>query len=206
VIAYVGARLKTVDALTRRRHVIVPFVGVDPTWSPDGRRVAFGTIGGSTLSVVVANVAGSGWRLVTPPLGRELYRIDVFGISWSPDGRRLAFWLGSWREGSYPYVMQADGASLRKLTVRGADLTWSPTGDRIAFIGNRALWTATAEGTNLHRLVAGVSERSAPQWSPDGRTIAYARVDGIWLIAARGGRPRLAVKVDEPSELAWSHR
>jgi len=57
--------------------------GSSPSWSPDGRRLAFmkGSVPSEGIYVVQAD--GSGMILVA--------RGDSGGPSWSPDGRRIAF-------------------------------------------------------------------------------------------------------------------
>lgn len=86
-------------------------------------------------------------------------------------------------------------------------LSWSGDGTRLAFasrgfgLGER-IYTVRAEGGEP-REVLGTSLAFAPVFSPDGRTIAFARrlfgerSDGsaylsisIWLVDSRGGQPR----------------
>ena len=43
---------------------------------------------------------------------------------------------------------------------------------------------------------------SDPQWSPDGRRLAYVRDDEIWVMEADGSR-RAAVYVGEGETSAW---
>lgn len=88
-----------------------------PTWSPDGRRLAF--VGGFSPSVLwTANRDGSDLRRVTP---RRVNAGDSFGDgpAWSPDGAWIAFasYEGSnKRTGADIYVIRPDGTGLRRLT------------------------------------------------------------------------------------------
>jgi hypothetical protein len=82
-----------------------------------------------------------------------------------------------------------------------ADAAVSPDGRRVAFAASfayadnppppRDLWTMGigGEGRSLVATSAG-----SPVRSPDGRTLAYVKVGAIWLRAAAGGRPRLALR------------
>jgi TolB protein len=79
-------------------------------WSPDGRRIAFGTNRDRNGEIYVMNADGTGQRRLTRTPEHE------FVLGWSPDGRKLAF-------GRYPakprwafFVMNADGSGARKIT------------------------------------------------------------------------------------------
>lgn len=84
--------------------------GTDPSWSPDGQRIAFKTSVNGVLHITTIG-AGGGLAAVLAP-----------GVhpAWSPDGRRLSYMVeGPTR--SDIWIMNADGSSKRCLTcsVRG---------------------------------------------------------------------------------------
>ena len=100
-----------------------------PSWSPDGRRIAFASDRDGDYDIYTMNPDGSNLtQLTDDPMG------DLTP-SWSPDGQRIAF--ASNRDGDRDiYVMNADGSSQTRLTdfPGGAGLQhWSPDGQRIAF-------------------------------------------------------------------------
>ena len=108
-------------------------------WSPDGRRIAFGSARDGNGEVYVMNADGSAQRNLT----RE--RSNDFAPAWSPDGRKIAF-LSNRGGNSEIYVMNADGSRQRNLTRNPASdsaFAWSPDGRRIAFMRS-----ATATGTS----------------------------------------------------------
>lgn len=84
-------------------------------WSPDGRRIAFGSVrhderGGYISEVHVVNADGTGLRRLFQGTGKK----DPF-VSWSADGRKIAF--SSARDGnSEIYAVEADGSVLQRLT------------------------------------------------------------------------------------------
>jgi eukaryotic-like serine/threonine-protein kinase len=96
----------------------------------------------------------------------------------------------------------------------GGDLDPStvPTTTRMVFsstrTGNRHLWTANTDGTDVRPLTSGSSQDDRPALSPDGQTVAFASDRGgqrsIWLIAAAGGSPRKLVDAQPVSNLSWS--
>jgi Tol biopolymer transport system component len=95
------------DGSGLRRLTRNPAVDADPTWSPDGRRIAFESKRGGNFDIYVMNADGSGQRRLTQSGGDP---------AWSPDGRRIAF-VGD----SGIYVMHADGSGLRSLTPNAGD-------------------------------------------------------------------------------------
>jgi Tol biopolymer transport system component len=157
------------------------------TWSPDGRRIAFTTARWAQAhDIWVVNVDGGNLhRLTRTP---EVWESNA---DWSPDGRRLAFDSGAWVP--RVYVMKMDGSSRRNLTpLRGcadaAQPDWSPDGRRIAFSyaipfgsrcalgpANSEIWTMNADGTARVRLTHNKVYDGSPDWSPDGRQIAFVR-------------------------------
>ena len=82
----------------------------------------------------------------------------------------------------------------------------SPDGERMAFYGkydNRKTWsihTVNTDGTNMQRLTHSTNVwDSAPAWSPDGKTIVFAREyadsfdewqEEVWLMNADGSEQR----------------
>jgi Tol biopolymer transport system component len=137
--------------------------GIEPAWSPDGRRLAYAAParGGATdLFVVDADGSHRG-RLTRSGTADEL------APDWSPDGKRLV----AERAGEI-FVLRADGSAERRL-VAGWEPAWSPGGRRIAFVLDDRLQVIPAKGGRPRRLTAATGRESAPAWSPSGRRIAF---------------------------------
>ena len=113
----------------RRRHRKAPTDAppmVDlgsPSWSPDGRTLAF-----SGRGAVIYTVHADGTRLrkLTAGLGWNI------GPRWSPDGRRILFVSGrdGPEKGTDLFIMNADGSGQRNLThtpgVSEHSASWAP--------------------------------------------------------------------------------
>jgi len=149
---------------------------VDPTWSPDGRRIAFSSTRASTgngFAIWVMNADGTGLiRLTDDPIGSEQ-------AAWSPDGKRIAF-MTSRDFNMEVYVMNSDGSEVMNLSRHPAgdeQPAWSPDGRHIAFVSNRDLdieiYVMNADGTEPRRLTHSRGMDYEPAWSPDGRRIAF---------------------------------
>jgi TolB protein len=141
-----------------------------PTWAPDGRRVAFirerSGPDGNHLE------AGSGIYSIRAD-GTGLERLaggDASGPAWSPNGRRIAFerWEGE-GTGIRIWVMNADGSSQKRLagdSGENVSPAWSPDGRRIVFVRNGQLTVMRPDGTHIKQLTKhepGI-DVSFPDW------------------------------------------
>jgi Tol biopolymer transport system component len=78
----------------------------------------------------------------------------------------------------------------------------SPDGRSVAFVSNRDgdfnVYVGLARGGSLVQITHDPNLESAPRWSPDGATLAYARLNhwgmwDVWEVPALGGTPRRVV-------------
>jgi TolB protein len=155
----------TIDAdgtdLTRLTHS--PRPDFDPSWSPDGRQIAFRHERSDEPEIWVMNADGTGQRRLT--VGPS--------PAWSPDGSLIAF---SGRAGLS--VIRPDGTGLRVLphTEGGEYPTWSPDGSRIAFnsnlSGDHVMYILQTDGSNVVDL-SDTGEGWQVDCSPDGRSILF---------------------------------
>lgn len=150
-----------------------------PTWSPDGTRLAFVRDDDSGGSIYIVATDGSGLtRLTQGALDRD--------PAWSPDGSRIAFARAhdGTRRGAI-YTVSVDGSDLRELSGGSGhhgDPTWSPDGSRIAFSSygtpdgswQSDIYVMDADGSNPVRLTSDPGNDLSPAWSPDGSRIAFA--------------------------------
>jgi Tol biopolymer transport system component len=154
--------------------------GAQPTWSPDGNRIAFNRFG----QIFVVDANGRNERRLTK---REpgLHWPGSFP-AWSRDGKRIAF------SGARDlFTVSVADAKLMPLTrsrhswIGNVTPAYSPDGRTIAFSRNTDAFNSdiflmNADGSNLRRLTRSQGthdeqgEEMTPTWSPDGRTLVFA--------------------------------
>ena len=159
------------DVVTRHRG----WLDYSPTWSPDGRRIAFTrtTNGYRSFQIYVKRVAGGHARRLT----RGQFDEEP---AWSPDGELIAY---SSTRGVKVIRPDGSGARLLGRLGRAGSPAWSPDARRLAFVRGRYVWTGRLNGKGERRIVRG----GAPDWSPDGRKLAYMpRGGGVATIGADG--------------------
>ena len=184
-----------IDGQNTRRLTNNPDNDYAPSWSPDGKRIAFVSdrdghfIGNmSTSEIYVMDADGGNPQNLTNNPSNDL------SPSWSPDGKRIAFASvrrdkdGNLRRYDI-YVMDADGKNQQRLTdnPHGDQYpSWSPDGKRIVFSSRREghfenrfgitydIYVMDADGKNQQRLTNNRQNDWFPSWSPDGKYIAFA--------------------------------
>jgi TolB protein len=153
------------DGANQRRITVSRQLNLTPSWSADGRALAYTTYRPSPDIFVSFIYQG---LLQNPTKGVGTNYIPVF----SPDGTRIAFMSG--RDGNPEiYVMNVDGSNLRRLTNHPAGdgtPTWSPNSEQIAFVSDRTgtpqIYLMSGDGSNVRRITMNESWADQPTWSP----------------------------------------
>lgn len=157
------------DSINLTRNYSPP--ASQPTFSPDGERIAFQSRGICTMN----------------PSGDDIKRITEEGYNpaWSPDSKEIAYatdrvispdrttipsqlWAVNVETGAKRLIGKADAVQPN----------WSPHGHRIAFWsvqrgGRRSVWTIAASGENPVAVVDDDFENWNPVWSPDGEYLYF---------------------------------
>jgi len=143
----------------------------DPVWAPDGTKLAIGVDPGQLW---VVNRDGSGARRVSHGTYEEVGQKGEIA-EWSPDGSLILFTAGDAGGPTQIYVVGLDGADERRITQNtdtAANGSWSPDGNRIAYMragtGSGPLVTIADPTGRILRILRGQYGWYQPVWSPDG--------------------------------------
>lgn len=166
-----------------------------PSWSPDGRMIAYPSDESGNYDIWVAQVG----------IGQAVNRtadspVNDMHPRWSPDGQWISFF--SRREGGGWFIMPAVGGSPRKIA------PLPPAGDEVVREEHgRGLGIVSLSDGRVRRLTEHPGD-SSPVWSPDGRWVAFdsdrGGVSRLWRVPASGGPPeRLTDGQDGNARWSW---
>jgi Tol biopolymer transport system component len=188
-------------------------------WSPDGSRIMMPLVVEGRLRAAIIVPDRTGQFVLAFP-GETLF---LGPGDWSPDGRQIAFqgFDPSDLSRAGIYIAASDGSALRRVSTStdGRTHDWprfSPDGRRIVFLAVDAdtapagrgfagdLFMVTTEGGVPHQLnppgtkvVATGTTGHMVDWSPDGRQLVFAAIEGpladgrssVFRVDADGGVP-----------------
>src|SRR5258706_10403859 len=204
-----------------------------PTWSPDGKQIAFVSNRAGSRDIWVMNADGNGDPTQLTSRDRTGSIQEIEYPDWSPDGAYIIF--GGKEDGKdyeiYIIDVTTAGSQPKPLTDDPAVDTapdWSPDSKQIAFMSNRSgndhIWVMNADRSGEPTQLTSTPARDyAPIWSPDSNnaqiiftrdcstdscpTPPYGRA--LYIMNANGGEQRIltdhtATKDQGMPDLAWS--
>lgn len=132
------------------------------------------------------------------------------GASFSPDGKSILFasdrggvedlYLLEPDDPEHPELTRAHKFKVKRLTNTPEEesaASFAPKGDRIAFLRAGKLWTMKPDGTE-QKVLVGDQQVFDYDWSPDGKHVVYARMDGsfaseVFIAPVDGSSPPVNV-------------
>lgn len=164
------------DGANQMKLVDLPIIRGQPSWSHDGKRIAFitgqGTIGNK---IYLFNVDTAKLTALNDEF-KSYIGIPV----WSPDDRKIAFVI---TENEKPHIMlvNSDGTNMFRLT-DGFEPVWSPNGRQIVFVsgqmlkgqGSRHVYRIDVDGKNILDLTSSIEDLTfSPIWVAERNRILF---------------------------------
>lgn len=184
-----------------------------PTWSPDGRFLAYNSDKGGTTNIWVQQISGGDPIQVTKGPGPN------WQPDWSPDGRFIAYRSEAGAQGIFVIPALGGAGQERMIAPYGYDPRWSPDGSRVLFQSGPPAWKGVGSLSvvgldgeaprevlrdffSAHKHTGEVSAT----WHPDGRRVTVWVVDlahpapdpSFWTMSLDG---KEAVETTIPSEI-----
>ncbi|MEA2596521.1 MAG: hypothetical protein QOF01_2990 [Thermomicrobiales bacterium] len=174
---------------------------MDPSWSPDSKRVIWHAYPNTMMpwdqsAVVMADIEGGEPRTIS-----AAPRTAYANARFSPDGSRIVCVCD--HGGALNVTeLSADGAeqtTLHEDRWEHGEPSYSPDGRIIVYTrnvdGDYTLWTVPSGGGAARPLTDRPGRAASPSWSPDGRSVAYAHESpvapaDVWEVGLESGRTR----------------
>jgi Tol biopolymer transport system component len=205
-----------------------------PAYSPDGATIVFdrtlGEEGKPSFddALWLMDTRGGNLRRLTAKQAPGHFKIEG-QPAFAPDGRSVVFSRTESDTRSATFIVNADGAGERQLSpwdLGSFQTHFSPDGSLIAFNSypdahpqgvSSNVFVMNADGTGLHaltHLTGGVRNAGMGSFSPDGRSIAFAKwtlkKDGpdfsVWTMRADGSRVRPLGGAPSGHVVDWGRR
>jgi Tol biopolymer transport system component len=180
-----------------------------PSWSPDGRLIAFQGYRDGTYDVWVVAPDGTGLRQLTT--GSYDDREPV----WSHDGARVAFASDRGTGTNYDiWVLDVRSSAVRQVTREAGNEfmpTWSPDDSEIAFVSSRSggagIWAVSLANGTERKLPPAPAQANAPSWGPGGQIVYHVtsrqEMDGQSLTGEENAFP-FRVSWSSPREFFYT--
>jgi TolB protein len=209
--------LHLVDFDGANDHVVVRAArrvkALSPAWRHDGREIAFSELADAGTQIAQVDLTTGAVRYSTAtPRGLNITPV------YSPDDRWLVFATAA-GAGTRLVAMRADsGTELHPVqTVRGYDATeptFSPDGARIAYVtprGRPQIFSVSRDGggdrAELPPSKGKAPYRTGPDWSPDGRLIAFQQQNGlfqVWVLELATKQLRRLTQSGQNEDPSWA--
>ena len=181
---------------------ISPGLEDKPTWSPDGKHIAYMSDENGNFDIYVMNVdTGQALNLTEDHTG------DDTNPEWSPDGNRIAYFSERGGGGIY-HLSNIGGAPILVINIAtttyrkfSTNMSWSPDGSNLVYTNVSSLSIISVKGGKPEEIQLPPITRSRtnlfePSWSPSGKRIAFTEPHDnnnlnstIWTLTPDGNNP-----------------
>jgi eukaryotic-like serine/threonine-protein kinase len=171
------------DGSEKLQLTVPPLTAIFQSWSPDGKQIAFSSIGqGQIFKAYVVDAEGGTPRPLTPN------GINEAAPSWSPDGNFIVFGNlplpGNPAKGIHLVDMRNHSEAILEGSEGFTTPNWSPDGNWVAAFGfaPRRLMLFDTKSRQWSPLAKMETESNLEMWSPDSRYVYYDTTDEIFRV------------------------
>ncbi len=194
---------ENIRQLTRDRSIVA-----SPKFGPAGERVLYSSYKTGYSNVYVVDVDANTSRQVLNWPGTSS------GAAYAPGGKLIA--LSSTRAGNPEIYTTTGGSGGRRITVTPgteSSPTWGPDGKELIFssdtrTGRPQLYRLSLGGRGAQLLPTGHSYAVEPDWSPDGRLVAFNVRSGggiqVAILDLTTGRTRVVTSGASAEDPSWA--
>jgi len=170
----------------------------EPTWSPDGRYIAYSSDRGGKFDIWVQQVNGGDPLQITKGPGHH------WQPDWSPDGKYIAYRSEEGEGGIYVVPALGGAGFERKIAPFGYYPKWSPDSSQVLFQTHftapahwNRFYVAQLDGSAPHEVLAEFIAQNklfpgSAAWCPDGKRITvwvgdFSPSPSFWTVPISGG-------------------
>lgn len=215
VVYVAGGKVRVVDSDGANDHAVTSAGdALSPAWNPNGRSIVYSDFGDAGTQIAEVDLESGKTRLLnaTP---RGLNITPVF----TPDGQNVVYASGGEQPADLVMASASNPRQAKKLgagsLTEQSSPTLSPDGRRVAFIApapkTPQIFTMNIDGTDIQQLTPSVpgvrSYRTSPDWSPDGKTIAFEQQNGdfqVWTISLADRKMTKVTSIGENEDPSWA--
>lgn len=212
IVAAGCSKNATAPSGSRSRQLTTGSTDMYPSWSPDGKEIAFSSHRSGSWAIWIVALSDSGAHQRTPD------SLEALGCSWSPDGRSLAFSSFATGLGDIWTIPDSGGVATRITRDPGSEFrpAWSRDGKTIAYISSptaasdeSALMLVAVNGTSPSVLLTANTVLDTPSWYLDSKQIAVSRPAGIrsdlLIVVVAGGLQTVLTGIGPCYQASWNY-